>query len=61
MPYGEWIRGGHMEATPGEVVDYERIRTKINELGKQYPITQVAIDRWNATQLARNYLGTASR
>jgi phage terminase large subunit-like protein len=33
-------------------VDYDRIRTRMNELNKQYQVKQVAIDRWNATQLA---------
>lgn len=57
VPYGDWISSGFMEATPGEVVDYDRIRSRINELGKQYDITQVAIDRWNATQLATQLAG----
>jgi phage terminase large subunit-like protein len=57
VPYGDWIRGGFMEATPGEVVDYDRIRNRMNELDKQYHITQVAIDRWNATQLATQLAG----
>ena len=57
VPYGDWVREGYMEATPGEVVDYDRIRARINELGKQYNITQVAIDRWNATQLATQLAG----
>src|SRR4029453_4722635 len=52
VPYGEWIRHGYIEATPGAVIDYDRIRVKINEQGKQYQILEIAIDRWNATQLA---------
>ena len=57
VPYGDWVREEFMEATPGEVVDYDRIRTRIVELGKQYDIRQVAIDRWNATQLATQLSG----
>ena len=52
VPYDQWINDGLIEATPGAVIDYERIRAKINELGKQYNILEIAIDRWNATQLA---------
>jgi len=52
VPYGTWISEEYIEATPGEVIDYDRIRAKINELGKQYEILEIAIDRWNATQLA---------
>jgi len=52
VPYTDWIDDGYITATPGEVIDYERIRAKINELGKQYQILEIAVDRWNATQLA---------
>lgn len=52
VPYPQWIREGHIDATPGEVIDYERIRAKVNELNKTYRIREIAIDRWNATQLA---------
>ncbi len=52
VPYPQWVKQGLIEATPGEVIDYDRIRAKINELGKQYDIREIAIDRWNATQLA---------
>jgi phage terminase large subunit-like protein len=57
VPYVAWIRQGHIEATPGEVIDYDRIRQRINELGKQYEIREIAIDRWNATQLATQLEG----
>ncbi len=52
VAYPQWIRDGHIESTPGEVIDYERIRKKINELGKTYHIEEIPIDRWNATRLA---------
>jgi phage terminase large subunit-like protein len=51
-PYLQWIREGLIQATPGEAIDYDRIRKRINELGQLYNIRGIAIDRWNATQLA---------
>ena len=57
VPYTQWIRDEYIEATPGEAIDYDRIRAKINELGKQYRIGSIAIDRWNATQLATQLEG----
>jgi phage terminase large subunit-like protein len=57
VPYSAWIRGGFVAATPGEVIDYDRIRQKINELGQRYEIREIAIDRWNATQLATQLEG----
>jgi len=38
VPYVEWIRDGLIEATPGEVIDYDRIRRRVNELGERYDI-----------------------
>ena len=51
--FDNWSRSGHLEATAGEVINYEQIRAKINELSKIYRITDLAIDRWNAAQLAQ--------
>lgn len=52
VPYEGWIKGGQMQATPGEVTDYEVIRADINGLKSKYNIREVAFDRWGATQLA---------
>ena len=57
IPYPEWVAteiDGRplIESTPGTVTDYEYIRKRIGELGQTYEIKEVAIDRWNATQLA---------
>jgi len=52
VPYLQWIREGHMDVTSGEVVDYDVIRRQIKQLGELYDIREIAIDRWNATQLA---------
>lgn len=52
VPYVEWIRDGYIEATPGNVVDYDFIRAKIHELSEQYKIQEIAVDAWNATQLS---------
>lgn len=52
VPYLQWAKEGHLQLTPGAVVDYDRIRTEILALAKMYNIRGIAIDRWNATQLA---------
>lgn len=51
VPYDVWQKEAWIEETGGNVVDYDRIRAKINELGKIYDIREIAIDRWNSTQL----------
>lgn len=57
VPYVQCIRDDHMEATSGEVFDYDVIRRRINELNEQFEIREIAIDRWNATQLATQLEG----
>jgi phage terminase large subunit-like protein len=55
--YDAWVRQGLITQTPGDVVDYDRIRVKILELGELYDIREIAIDRWNSTQLATQLQG----
>lgn len=57
VPYGVWAKSGHIEATDGNVIDYEVIRARINALSEIYQIKDIAIDRWNATQLATQLTG----
>ncbi len=52
VPYVTWAEEGYLTATDGDVVDYSYIRKKINNLGLHYDIREIAIDRWNATQVA---------
>lgn len=52
-----WVRQGLIQATDGDVIDYDMIRRRINELGEQYWIVEIAIDRWNATQIATQLAG----
>ncbi|HEY2838338.1 MAG TPA: terminase TerL endonuclease subunit, partial [Pirellulales bacterium] len=56
-PYETWIRQGHLRATEGTSIDYDRIRADINELGKDFEIRKIAVDRWNATQLITQLTG----
>jgi phage terminase large subunit-like protein len=57
VSYDVWARQGHLHLTPGNVTDFDQVRSDINELAKKYAIKQVAIDRWNATQLANQLQG----
>jgi phage terminase large subunit-like protein len=51
-PYATWVRQGLVTATPGNVIDYAFIRQSINALAGLYQVQEIAIDPWNATQLA---------
>ena len=57
VPYETWIRAGYIDATPGNVVDYEAVRQKLLSLRDIYNIREIAIDRWNSTQLQTQLTG----
>jgi len=52
VPYDRWIADGLIEATEGDVIDYDTIRKRVSELAERYRIREIAIDRWNATAMA---------
>ena len=43
--------------TEGNVVHYGFIEQFIIDLGKEYDIREIAVDRWNATQVIQNLDG----
>jgi len=51
VPYEEWVSKGLIKTTPGDSTDYDFIRADLNETAKIYNIKEIAIDRWNASQL----------
>lgn len=50
--YRTWLEQGLIEATDGDVTDYDVIRTRLGEIGQKYRIEKIAFDPHNATQLA---------
>lgn len=57
VPYLEWIKQGFITATSGEVIDYDYIKADIQTDSERFHIKQIAIDRWNATQLSTQLTG----
>lgn len=51
VPYDVWIRQGFIDATSGNVIDYDVIRESIRRDAKQFQIKEIAFDRWGAIQL----------
>lgn len=52
VPYDAWERDGYVEATPGNVIDYNFIRKRIVADADQFMLRAAGFDPWNATQLA---------
>lgn len=57
VPYTQWIKDGLIIPTPGNVVDQGVIREKINDLGAEYSIQELAFDPWNATKISTELAG----
>ena len=47
----EWVRQGWITVTPGNVTDYDFIRTRIQEDAEKYRIISLGFDPWNSTHL----------
>lgn len=52
VPYIDWARMGLISLTPGDVTDYEEVKSQIDTLSTIYKIQSLQYDPWNATQLA---------
>ena len=57
VPYDVWEKQSLFHVTEGNVVDYNFVRKTINELGQQFHILEIGVDRWNATQLITDLEG----
>ena len=54
VPYTLWHQQGHIEATPGAVVDYSYILKRIEAIGRQYNLKAILFDRWGATKIVKD-------
>jgi phage terminase large subunit-like protein len=54
VPYMDWIRDGYIEATPGNVTDYNWIEARIQRIAEQHSLKGIAYDRYNASQLVND-------
>lgn len=45
LHYQQWVDSGHIRVTPGDETDYDCVRRDIRELGDQFAIQEIAIDR----------------
>lgn len=53
VPFSAWVLHGYVEATPGNVIDYEYIRQRIKQVASEFRgLREIGYDPWNATQLA---------
>ncbi len=52
LEYDIWHKDGYINISKGKVINYEEIRTWLNDMAELYDIQSIAYDPWNASQLA---------
>ena len=57
VPYEIWEKQGYIMSTEGNVIHYDFIEKFIMDLSEKYHILEIAVDRWNATQMIQNLEG----
>lgn len=48
--YDKWVAEGYVTVTPGNVIDYDFVKTDILRIVAQYDLRTSAYDRWNSSQ-----------
>jgi len=54
VPYDLWSRAGLIEATPGNVIDYQAILRRFDQLAKDFDVQELGYDPWGATKLVQD-------
>lgn len=49
-----WVKQGWLTTTPGDVTDYDFIEAQIKQDRDEFLVSEIAYDRWNASQLVNN-------
>ena len=51
VPYRQWVDDGYIVATPGNTVDYDFLRKKVEWACEAFDVEQICFDPWNAGNL----------
>lgn len=53
VQFDTWVKQGYIEATPGNVLDYDWIFEQIEQDADTFDIDQIAFDRWGAARVSQ--------
>jgi phage terminase large subunit-like protein len=53
VPYERWVEQGLITATPGDVIDYDFIKSEVFQANKNYDLREVSFDPWNASHIVQ--------
>lgn len=51
VPYSAWVRGGFIQATPGNIIDYEFILQALRDDAEKFDVKELAFDRWGSSRI----------
>ena len=54
VPYAVWRQQGHIEATPGKIVDYSYILKRISTIVEKYKLRAILFDRWGSHKIIKD-------
>ena len=56
VSYDRWVAAGVLNATPGDAVDYDYVKSRIINLSTQYEIKMLGTDPWNSRMLTQELM-----
>jgi len=56
VPFMRWADDGWLSLTPGNVIDYNWIKSDIETLREKFDVKEIAFDRWNSSQLVNDLM-----
>jgi len=56
VPYDKWVDQKHLLTTPGDVVDYDFVESKILSANDQFDIQTLGTDPWNSRMLSQRLI-----
>lgn len=54
VPYDKWAKEQYVHLTPGDVVDYEYVKSRIGAIDRQYDVVAWGNDPWGAEKLRQD-------
>lgn len=56
VPYDKWVNKKYMHATPGDVVDYDFVESRLINMNNQYNMSMLGTDPWNSRMLSQRLM-----
>lgn len=51
LPYDQWVQMGAIEATDGNITDYDVVRRRIDEDRARFDVQKIGVDKFNSSQM----------